>query len=160
MTKTQMLLHSCLFPWIWEWPWFQTTLLWTRLSTVPMLRSFAAFYSFLLSTSGRTEICCYFWLMHGKLKYRKKQRQISKIICAFQSPLISVGICVSVILCLHSTCGTWQKMCFDWLYPSKICGLASLDSTLKMMFLLFLKLLWWIIQGVFLNMLLFFPLTT
>lgn len=111
MTKTQMLLDSCL--WICEWLWFYTILLWTCLSTVPMLRTLGAFYNFLLCTSGRTEICCHFCLMHGKLKYWKKQRQISKITCAFQSPLISEGICVSVILCLHSSFGTWQGMCFN-----------------------------------------------
>lgn len=66
---------------------------------------------FVLTTPGRTGVsyCC---LLDGKLEYRKRQRQISKSICGFQSPPISVCIHVNVILSVCWSFGTCREYAF------------------------------------------------
>lgn len=67
----------------------------TRTFDLLVLKSLVILNSFVLTTPERTGVC-YFCLSDEKRSYRKGQRQIPKIICAFQSSLISVGVYVSV----------------------------------------------------------------
>lgn len=60
--------------------------------------------SFVLTTPERTAVC-YFCLLDEKLSYRKRERQIPKMICVFQSSLISVGV---YVLNVHQSFGMSQ----------------------------------------------------
>lgn len=126
MTKAKMSLHSCLFL-----PGLGVALVSEHLAlditltfNLLMLKSSITLNSFVLTAPERIGIC-YFCLLDEKLRYRKRERQILKIICVFQSSLISVGV---YVLSVHQFFGMSQGINMFLLISSFRNEIFSLNS--------------------------------